>query len=161
MTETVSALFPQAVLQAYRILSSVETASEMALYDGIRFGARAEAGCNTEAKTAETRGYYFSYDEKKTLLLGTALLMGEHREGCHRAARQIRWETEQNLITLFGSYDVILCPLTAETSVLPSFGDLSAIALNGVLVMTVSGREDLLLRCAEILTAPRGGNRYE
>ena len=161
VAETASVSFPQAVLKAYRILSSVETASEMALYDGIRFGACAQEGGNAETRTAETRGRYFSYDEKKILLLGTALLMDGRRENGYRAAREIKWEIERSLKTLFGAYDVILCPLTAETSVLSSFGNLSAITLDGVLLMTVLGREELLLRCAEILTEPRGGSRYE
>ncbi len=129
---------------SYRILSAVETASEMALYDGIRFGASADDSASVDARVSKTRGKFFSYDEKKTVLLGTALLMDGRREKCYLPARAYREEMRRTVDALLAETDVIRVPLSEQTAFLPSYLGLSALASDGVLLMSDSERARLL-----------------
>ncbi len=130
--------------KSYRILSVVETASEMALYDGIRFGASADNGQSIEERMSKTRGEFLSYDEKKNILLGTALLMDGRREDCYFPARAHREEVRRKVGLLLEHTDVIRLPLSEETAFLPSYLGLSALASDGVLLMTDGERNRLL-----------------
>ena len=130
--------------KSYRILSAVETASEMALYDGIRFGASADKGRSIEERMYQTRGEFFSYDEKKTILLGTALLMDGRRKAYYFPARAHREEMRRMVGSLLECVDIIRFPLSEETAFLPSYFGLSALASNGVLLMTDGERSRLL-----------------
>ena len=130
--------------KSYRILSVVETASEMALYDGIRFGLSADNGQSVEDRMSKTRGEFFSYDEKKTILLGTALLMDGRREDCYFPARAQREEVRRMAGSLLEQADVIRLPLSEETAFLPSYLGLSALASDGALLMTDGKRSRLL-----------------
>ena len=131
-----SGLSLEKIKKSYRILSAVETASEMALYDGIRFGASVADLESVEGRMSKTRGAFFSYDEKKILLLGTAWLMDEHRTSCYLSARAYREEVRGVFDRMLRSFDVIRLPLTAQTSVLPSYLGCSVLARDGVLLMS-------------------------
>ena len=130
--------------KSYRILSAVETASEMALYDGIRFGASADNGRSIEERMSQTRGQFFSFGEKKIILLGTALLMDGRREDCYFPARAHREEARRMVGSLLEHSDVIRLPLSEETAFLPSYLGLSALTSDGVLLMTDGKRSRLL-----------------
>ncbi len=134
---------------AYRVLSAVEAASEMGLYDGIRFGSRASAEGTARERTAKIRGANFSREEQKLLLLGTALLMGEFREDCYFSALRLRRELLRSMDAFFSQYRALACPASVETGYLAGFADLSALSLNGVLWMAPRGREAALLHCAK------------
>lgn len=149
------------MMRAYRILSAVEAASEMALYDGLRFGACAEGDGTARGRMEATRGGFFSRNEKKLILLGTALLMGEHRDGCYAAARTIRDDMKKQFRELFSRCSLLICPLWEETAYLPAFLDLSAVSKNGFLLMAPRGREELLLKWAKVFLPQKGGVRYE
>lgn len=134
---------------AYRILSAVEAASEMGLYDGIRFGVSAEGDGTARGQMAETRGRFFSREEQKLLLLGTVLLKGEHREKHYLAALKLREAFQRQLEEVFSRFDLLVCPVSEKTACLPAFADLSVVSRNGTLWMAPRGREDMLLICAE------------
>ncbi len=134
---------------AYHILSAVEAASEMGLYDGIRFGTCAEEDGTARGRMAETRGRFFSHKEQKLILFGTALLMGEHREKCYFSALKLRETFQRQLKGLFTRYGVLACPVSERIVYLPAFADLSAVSHHGMLWMAPRGREAMLLSCAE------------
>ena len=131
--------------QAYEILSAVESASEMAMYDGIRFGIKGEDRASVREQAAAIRGKLFSHEEQKLILLGTALLMDAHREGCYRAARGWREKLQRHLRDLLKDFDALICPLSEKTSakiaLLPSLAGLSAMVCEEFLWMTIPERE--------------------
>ena len=134
----------QVASRAYRILSAVETASEMALYDGIRFGASTSDVESVDVRVSKTRGRFFSDDEKKTVLLGTALLMDGRRESCYLPARAHREETRRVFDVLLENADVIRLPFTEGVAFLPSYLGLSALLYDGVLLLS-NGKNSRLL----------------
>ena len=130
---------------AYRILSAVESASEMAMYDGVRFGASALDGSTARQRISITRGRFFSFEEQRLMLVGTSLLMGEHRSGCYAAARGLRGLFCRSMKKLFEEYDVLVCQPSEEMGYLASMTGLSAVAFDGALWMFPSEREDVFL----------------
>ena len=144
------------LLQAYEILSAVESASEMAMYDGIRFGVKGGGNADARGQTAAVRGKAFSFEEQKLILLGTALLMDEHRSGCYRAARGWREKLQRYLCDLFEKFDILVCPLSEKTAFLPGFAGLSAVSCEGLLWMTPREREADLLAFARQNRLERG-----
>ncbi len=150
--------FPlDAARKSYRILSVVETASEMALYDGIRFGASVENQGSVEKRVSKTRGTFFSYDEKKTALLGTALLMDGRRESCYLPAREHREAVRKMFEELLEHADVLRISLSEQTAFLPSFVGLSALASDGTLLMTFAERSRMLLETGTVCGEEGGG----
>lgn len=131
-----SGLSLEKINKSYRVLSAVETASEMALYDGIRFGACAADLDSVEGRMSKTRGAFFSYDEKKIILMGTAWLMDEYRTSCYLPARAYREEVRGVFDKMLEEFDVIRLPLTAQTARLPSYLGCSALACDDVLLMS-------------------------
>ncbi len=146
------------VRKSYRILSAVETASEMALYDGIRFGASADESESVDARVSKTRGTFFSYDEKKMILLGTALLMDGRRETCYLSARSYREEVRKKVDTILTRADVIRIPLSEQTACLPSYLGLSAVAVDRMILMTSEERGRLLF---DAVTFREEGDAHE
>ena len=142
--------------QTYRILSSVETASEMAMLDGIRFGMTAEGDGTARKRVAETRGRFFSFEEQRLILLGTALLMGEHREGCYRNARAIRSVLHHCLSQIFDEYDLLVCSLSDDTVYLPGLANLSGVSGNGLLLMAPQGCECVLFEVMKLIVHEGG-----
>ena len=138
--------FSEQAVTVYRILCAVEGASELARYDGVRFGKCAEIGGNAWERSANTRAAYFSYGEKKRILLGTALLTGEYREKCDQTARRWRAEigrqmqglTERSLLVLPKSTLSSVCGALAELPMASALGD--------VIVIGACGSERQMLR---------------
>ena len=143
-----SRLSLEKINKSYRVLSTVETASEMALYDGIRFGASAVEADSVEERMSKTRGEYFSYDEKRIILLGTSWLMDECRTSCYLPARAYREEVRGMFDRMLGDFDVIRLPLTAQTARLPSYLGCSALVRDGMMLVTDGKRSRLLLDIA-------------
>jgi Asp-tRNA(Asn)/Glu-tRNA(Gln) amidotransferase A subunit family amidase len=144
-----SSLCPETARKSYRILSAVEAASEMALYDGIRFGASADEWESVEARVSKTRGSFFSYDEKKVLLLGTALLMDGRREACYLPAREYRETVRKTFEGILERADVIRIPFSEESAFLPGYLVCSALASGGMLLMTSAERSHMLFAAAD------------
>lgn len=132
------------IRKSYRILSAVETASEMAMYDGIRFGASAENQGSVEAKISKTRGEFFSYSEKQTLLLGTALLMDGRRESCYLPAREYRTAVQKDFAEALKRADVLRFPMSEQAALLPSYAGLPALARGGVILVTAAENARML-----------------
>ena len=136
---------------AFRILAATEAASEMALYDGIRFGASVSGAKTAGEQAAESRSAFFSEEEKRLILLGTALLMGEHRQNCYQSARRLRDRIRREVGDWFGACDLMICPLSGETVRLAGLAELAAVAQGNALLVAPKGREALLLQWAERL----------
>ena len=149
--------------ETYRILSSVETASELALYDGIRFGASplergfgGTAQGSAEERMRAFRGDFFSLEVQKRILLGTALLMPPHRETLYWRALENRWAIQRPMEDLLRTCDVVLGTITIRDLLLPALSRLPALSFDGYLLIGRRGGEETLLRMAKSLERRRG-----
>ena len=143
--------FSEQAVTAYRILCAVEGASELALYDGVRFGRCSERGDDAWERAANTRAEFFSNEEKKRILLGTALLTGEFREKCDQTARRWREQIRAQLQALTAEHTILVLPQNTLSSVCGAFAELSMASVSeDMLVMSASGEEHQMLRLLEL-----------
>jgi aspartyl-tRNA(Asn)/glutamyl-tRNA(Gln) amidotransferase subunit A len=102
----------------YYIIATCEASSNLARYDGVRFGYRA----NFQAKAAEsleefysrTRGEGFGLEVKRRILLGTYALSSGYYDAYYKKACQVRRLLRQDFINAFSQCDVLLSPVTTS-----------------------------------------------
>ncbi len=100
------------VISIYEIVSSSEAFSNLARFDGIRFGYRAEAE-NLEDLYKKTRGEGFGEEVKRRIILGTYMLQAGHFEEYFEQAQKVRRLIMEQFADVFSKYDLVLGPTTA------------------------------------------------
>ncbi len=98
-------------LDVYYIIAPSEASSNLARFDGVRFGTRAESSDLTEMYK-ETRGQGFGKEVQARILLGTFALSAGFYDAYYLRAARIRTLIRRDFEKAFGSYDVLLTPTT-------------------------------------------------
>lgn len=105
----------EAALAAYYILAPAEASSNLARYDGLRFGHRAEAK-DLEQLYCQTRSEGFGSEVKRRILIGTYVLSQGYYDAYYLKAQKARTLVKDDFRNAFDEKcDVILCP-TAPSS---------------------------------------------
>ena len=114
--EIVSVPMPSAdeAYATYYLISACEASSNLARYDGIRYG-RAGAGDTLEEMFASARSY-FGDEVKRRLLAGTYALAAQGRAETYDRARLMRTRIRTHMKEQFRVVDVILTPTAADTA---------------------------------------------
>ena len=100
-------------LAAYYISMPAEVSSNLARYDGIRYGYNVETADLLERYTA-TRGAGFGAEVKRRILLGTYVLSAGYVDAYYAKAEAVRDAMRQELAAVFTNVDIIMTP-TAPT----------------------------------------------
>lgn len=100
-------------LSAYYIVMPAEVSSNLARYDGIRYGFSAE-GENLLDVYQKSRAHGFGAEVKRRILLGTYVLSSGYYDAYYSKAELVRRKMRQELVEVFKTVDVILTP-TAPT----------------------------------------------
>ncbi|MGN6107151.1 MAG: Asp-tRNA(Asn)/Glu-tRNA(Gln) amidotransferase subunit GatA [Kofleriaceae bacterium] len=98
-------------LPAYYLVAPAEASSNLARYDGIRFGKRADAQDLLDLY-ARTRGEGFGPEVKRRIMLGTYALRAGHYDAYYRKAQQVRTLIKRDFDQVFASVDLVLTPTT-------------------------------------------------
>ena len=96
-------------LPAYYIISCAEASSNLARYDGVRYGMRAEGGTYAESM-ANTRTAGFGKEVKRRIMLGTYVLSAGQRESYYKRACSLRAKVRRQFAAAFGRFDILLAP---------------------------------------------------
>lgn len=102
------------VSPAYYIIACAEAASNLARYDGVRYGYRTKKYNSRDEMICRTRGEGFGEEVKKRILFGNYVLSG--RDNLYKKANAVRKGITAELESLFEGYDVILMPTTYGTA---------------------------------------------
>lgn len=102
-------------LPAYLVLSCAEAGSNLARYDGVRYGHRAPAEAIHQLYR-ESRREGFGMEVKRRILLGAYSLTEEHRAESYDRAVQARALLQKELERVLESADALLFPTTAATA---------------------------------------------
>ena len=113
--ETVSLPSLPLGLSAYLVLSCAEAGSNLARYDGVRYGHRAPAE-EIHQLYRESRREGFGMEVKRRILLGAYSLTEEQRAESYDRAVQARALLQKELERVLGSADALLFPTTATTA---------------------------------------------
>ncbi|HXU81046.1 MAG TPA: amidase, partial [Polyangia bacterium] len=94
---------------AYYVVCTAEASSNLARYDGIRFGHRAEAG-TLEELYARTRGEGFGAEPKRRIILGTYVLRSGYYDAYYGKALRVRRKLADDFKAAFSQVDVLVTP---------------------------------------------------
>ena len=111
-------------LAAYYMISSAEASSNLARYDGIRFGFRAEGCKDLEEVYFKTRSEGFGKEVKRRIMLGTFVLSSGYYDAYYKKAQQMRTLIRDDFQKAFEKYDLLLAPTAPDTAW--KFGEKSA-----------------------------------
>jgi len=114
--EEVSMPHTEYAVPAYYLLASSEASSNLARFDGVRYGIRAENADNLIEMYKETRSQGFGQEVKRRIMLGTYALSAGYYDAYYKKAQQVRTLIIRDYQQVFAQYDVILHPTTPTTA---------------------------------------------
>ncbi len=102
-------------LALYYILVPAEVSSNMARYDGIRYGKSIDTKNGIE-DYMQTRGQLLGAEVKRRIILGTYILSAGYHDAYYKKALILREKLTQDIKEKFKDIDVILTPTTPDTA---------------------------------------------
>ena len=104
-------------LPAYYIIAPAEASSNLARYDGVRYGLRdLPDGAGLQDMYAETRAAGFGDEVKRRILIGTYVLSAGFYDAYYNQAQKVRALVSRDFEQAFGQCDLILAPTTPTAS---------------------------------------------
>ncbi|MFC4352865.1 Asp-tRNA(Asn)/Glu-tRNA(Gln) amidotransferase subunit GatA [Fodinicurvata halophila] len=130
----------QYALPTYYIIAPAEASSNLARYDGVRYGQRGEGYDNLEQMYEATRGAGFGDEVKRRILIGTYVLSAGYYDAYYNKARQVRTLIAQDFTRAYEQVDVILTPTapSAAFAMGDKMDDPVAMYLNDVFTVPAS-----------------------
>jgi len=101
-------------LSAYYVIAPAEASSNLARFDGVRFGMRAEGAEELFEMYTRTRHDGFGAEVKRRIMLGTYALSSGYYDAFYGRAQRVRTKIAEDFRHAFGEVDFILTP-TAPT----------------------------------------------
>ncbi|MGI8556597.1 MAG: Asp-tRNA(Asn)/Glu-tRNA(Gln) amidotransferase subunit GatA [Pyrinomonadaceae bacterium] len=99
-------------LAVYYVLSPAEASSNLARFDGVRYGFRAENAHELREMYRRTREEGFGAEVKRRIMLGTYVLSSGYYDAYYAKAQKVRTLLKQDYKNAFAICDVILTPTT-------------------------------------------------
>lgn len=105
-------------VSVYYLIATSEASSNLARYDGVRYGFRADftsvGAQNLEDFYSRTRGLAFGSEVKRRIVLGTHALSSGYYDAYYKKACQVRRLILESFLQAFRACDVLLSPVTAN-----------------------------------------------
>ena len=98
-------------LSAYYVISSAEASSNLARFDGIRYGYRCAEYSDIEDLYRKSRSEGFGTEVKKRIMLGTFALSSGYYDAYYKKALQVRNLVRKDFNEAFGKCDLIISPV--------------------------------------------------
>ncbi len=97
-------------LATYYIVAPAECSSNLARYDGVRFGLRVGAEEGLTAMYEKTRAAGFGKEVKRRIMIGTYVLSAGYYDAYYKKAQKVRWLIADDFNKAFEKVDAILTP---------------------------------------------------
>ncbi|MBR2286381.1 MAG: Asp-tRNA(Asn)/Glu-tRNA(Gln) amidotransferase subunit GatA [Alphaproteobacteria bacterium] len=123
-------------LAAYYIIAPAEASSNLARYDGMRYGLRVE-GSDLIDTYKKTRAAGFGTEVQRRMIVGTAVLSSESYEVYFMQAARVRRMIADSFNAAFEQCDLIICPTSSGTA-MPLDSDLSPLEYYALDMFTVA-----------------------
>ena len=114
--DEVSVTTMEYALPAYYLISSAEASSNLARFDGVQYGYRADEFADLRDLYVKTRSQGFGKEVKRRILLGTYALSSGYYDAYYKKAQQVRGLIRKEFSDLFKTYDLILSPVAPTTA---------------------------------------------
>ncbi len=115
--EVADATVPAAVygITAYYLIAPAEASSNLARYDGVRYGLRVD-GADTAAMNEATRTAGFGDEVKRRIMLGTYALSAGYYDAYYGKALKVRTVLQRDFAAAYEQFDLLLSPTTPTTA---------------------------------------------
>lgn len=123
-------------LAAYYIIAPAEASSNLARYDGMRYGLRVE-GRDIYDTFKKTRAAGFGDEVQRRMIIGAAVLSSESYDVYFMQAARVRRMIADSFASAFEQCDLIVCPSSAGTA-MPLASDLSPLEYYALDLFTVA-----------------------
>lgn len=117
-TEPVSISLPHTdyAVAAYYIIATAEASSNLARYDGVKYGYRAEQATGLTEMYHRTRAQGFGPEVKRRIMLGTYALSAGYYDAYYLKAQKVRQLIRQDFLDAFERCDIIATPTAPTTA---------------------------------------------
>ncbi|SFF29310.1 aspartyl/glutamyl-tRNA(Asn/Gln) amidotransferase subunit A [Paenibacillus algorifonticola] len=158
--EEVSLPHTEYAIAAYYLLASSEASSNLARFDGVRYGVRADNPANLIDLYRKSRSEGFGPEVKRRIMLGTYALSSGYYDAYYLKAQKVRTLIKQDFDQVFEKYDVIIGPTapTAAFKLGEQVGDPLTMYLNDICTIPVSlaGVPAISIPCGQAEGLPIG-----
>ena len=99
-------------LAAYQVISAAECSSNLARFDGVRYGHRCDNPADIDSLYRRSRSEGFGRETRRRIMLGTFVLSAGYHDAFYVRAQKVRARILQDYTTAFAAADLILTPVT-------------------------------------------------
>lgn len=103
-------------IATYYILTTAETSSNLARYDGAKYGYRSKESNNLENLYRNSRSEGFGKEVKRRIMLGTYVLSSGYYDAYYKKAQKVRRMIKNDFMKAFEEVDLILTPTSPFTA---------------------------------------------
>ena len=103
-------------LPAYYVISSAEASSNLARFDGVKYGFRAENFGDLTDLYCKTRSEGFGKEVQRRIMLGTYVLSSGYYDAYYKKAQQARTMIMDDFNKAFETYDILVTPTSPTTA---------------------------------------------
>ncbi|MEE8579960.1 MAG: Asp-tRNA(Asn)/Glu-tRNA(Gln) amidotransferase subunit GatA [Myxococcota bacterium] len=115
-TREVSLPHSRYAIAAYYLIANAEASSNLARYDGVRYGHRASGAGDLDQMYRRTRSEGFGPEVKRRIVLGTYVLSAGYYDAYYRKAQQMQTLLRTDLDEALGSCDLLAAPTCPEVA---------------------------------------------
>ncbi|KZR64123.1 Asp-tRNA(Asn)/Glu-tRNA(Gln) amidotransferase subunit GatA [Prochlorococcus sp. MIT 1306] len=103
-------------IATYYVIAPSEASANLARYDGVKYGYRAEGADALASMTARSRAEGFGSEVQRRILIGTYALSAGYMDAYYKKAQQVRTLIRQDFDAAFQTVDVLLTPTSPTTA---------------------------------------------
>jgi len=99
-------------LPTYYLIATAEASSNLARYDGVQYGYRAEEYKDLSSMYQKTRSEGFGSEVKRRIMLGTYALSSGYYDAYYLKAQKVRTLIKEDFDKVFSKYDILVTPVS-------------------------------------------------
>ncbi|MBW7887855.1 MAG: Asp-tRNA(Asn)/Glu-tRNA(Gln) amidotransferase subunit GatA [Bacteroidetes bacterium] len=103
-------------IATYYILATAEASSNLARYDGARYGYRSRQANDLEQMYTKSRSEGFGEEVKRRIMLGTYVLSSGYYDAYYRKAQKVRRLIQKDFLDVFQHVDCLVTPIAPTTA---------------------------------------------
>jgi aspartyl-tRNA(Asn)/glutamyl-tRNA(Gln) amidotransferase subunit A len=103
-------------ISAYYVIAPAEASSNLARYDGVRYGTRVEGGGDVVEMYESTRAAGFGEEVKRRIMLGTYALSSGYYEAYYGRAQKVRTKIGEDFAAAFERFDFVVTPTSPSVA---------------------------------------------
>lgn len=104
------------LLPTYYVLTTAESSSNLARFDGVKFGHRTANPIDLMQLYKRTRHDGFGEEVQRRIMLGTFVLSADYYDAYYTKAQKVRRLIQEKTLSILADYDFIISPTTSSTA---------------------------------------------